>query len=425
MRDLYLRTGVMNGFVLKVCVMTATVLFFVGCETETGPSDTAENGEKAAGIEGAGGPSAQFVGGAACIECHEEQWADWRKSHHDLAMQEATSATVLGDFSERKFQHGGVTTDFFRQGDEFFVRTDGPDGVLADFRIAYTFGVEPLQQYLVTFPDGRLQALPVAWDTRSEAAGGQRWFHLYPGESLDYDDALHWTGPQQNWNYMCAECHSTNLRRGYDRENDRYDTTWTDIDVSCEACHGPGSEHVDWAESGGGSGGSDARLAVDLQRTTDWIFADGIPTARPTSLPAERVEVETCGRCHSRRSLVTGTYRFGDPIADHYRPALLTEGVYHADGQILDEVYVYGSFLQSKMHTAGVRCSDCHDPHSANLKLGNADAVCGQCHRPEVFASKEHHHHEPSSPGAHCVDCHMPSETYMVVDPRRDHSQHG
>ena len=98
----------------------------------------------------------------------------------------------------------------------FLVETDGPDGKLAEFEIKYTFGVYPLQQYLIEFPDGRLQALSIAWDSRPKDKGGQRWFHLYPNEEIGHDDVLHWTKLNQNWNFMCAECHSTGVRKNYD-----------------------------------------------------------------------------------------------------------------------------------------------------------------------------------------------------------------
>ena len=162
-------------------------------------------------------------------------------------MDLADDQTVLGDFDGASFTHFGVTSTFFRRDGQFFVRTDGPDGQLHDYEIAYTFGVTPLQQYLIAFPGSRYQALGIAWDTRPVEIGGQRWFHLYPDEPLDHDDRLHWTGPNQTWNYMCAECHSTDLRKNYDSSADRYETTWSEIDVSCEACHGPGSRHVTWA----------------------------------------------------------------------------------------------------------------------------------------------------------------------------------
>jgi Tfp pilus assembly protein PilF len=102
-------------------------------------------------------------------------------------------------------------------------------------------------------------------------------------------------------------------------------------------------------------------------------------------------------------------------------PALLDAGLYHADGQILGEVYEYGSFIQSRMFRAGVTCSDCHEPHGLGLRApGNG--VCAQCHMPAKFDTPDHHHHNMDSDAARCVSCHMPERTYMVVDPRRDHS---
>ena len=181
---------------------------------------------------------------SVCAQCHEEQFNAWRGSHHELAMQHANENTVLGDFNDAEFTYHGVTSRFYRRDGGFFVRTDGPDGNPADYQIGYTFGVHPLQQYLVEFPDGRLQALGIAWDSRPAAGGGQRWFHLYPEDNITHDDPLHWTAASQNWNFMCAECHSTGLRRQFDAASARYDTRWSEINVACEACHGPGADHV-------------------------------------------------------------------------------------------------------------------------------------------------------------------------------------
>ncbi len=154
-------------------------------------------------------PPASYVGHAACGQCHQQAEQNWRGSHHDLAMQPATDASVAGDFNNARFTYAGVTSTFFRRDGKFVVRTDGPDGTLHDYDVTYAFGTSPLQQYLIEFPDGRLQALGIAWDTRPRAQSGQRWFHLYPGQNVTHRDELHWTGPSQNWNYMCAECHST------------------------------------------------------------------------------------------------------------------------------------------------------------------------------------------------------------------------
>ncbi len=370
---------------------------------------------------------ATFVGREACAPCHAEEERRWKGSHHDLAMQEATANTVLGDFENATFTHYGVTSTFFRKDGKFFVRTDGPDGKLHEYPIAYTFGVYPLQQYLIAFPGGRYQALNVCWDTRPAKEGGQRWFHLYPKEEVSFRDPLHWTGPYQNWNFMCSECHSTNVRKGYSAATRTYATTWSELDVSCEACHGPGSAHVAWAEAvkagKARKDSADKGMAVTLRdpvrATWDMDMKTGI--ARRSAPRTSRAEVETCARCHARRSVVTEDYVWGEPILQTHRPALLEEGLYFDDGQIEDEVYEYGSFLQSKMYAAGVTCTDCHDPHDLKVK-GSADRVCAACHLTEKFESPKHHFHRADSKGASCVACHMPTRNYMVVHARRDHS---
>ncbi len=154
-----------------------------------------------------------FVGSSECSGCHKTEYELWQGSHHDLAMQEATTESVLGDFNDIEFNNHGLTSRFFRRDTEYWVETDNASGDVEAFQISYTFGVDPLQQYLIKLPGGRLQALSIAWDSRPTEEGGQRWFHLYPDEPISHDDPLHWTGPAHNWNFMCAECHSTNLKK--------------------------------------------------------------------------------------------------------------------------------------------------------------------------------------------------------------------
>ena len=367
-----------------------------------------------------------YVGVSSCASCHAEEAKLWRGSHHDFAMQRPDEKTVLGDFSGRTFEHQGVATRFFRRDSRYFVRTDGPDGRPAEFAVAYLFGFSPLEQYLLELPGGRLQALGVAWDSRPKREGGQRFFHLYPNERVPHTDVLHWTQPSQNWNTQCAECHSTNLRKGYRLAERRFETTFSELDVSCEACHGPGSRHVEWAQAAKARGrqpAGDPGLVVrfDERRGRTWTMDEVLGIAKLEDVPEVRSEVEVCARCHARRGLLTEEYRPGRPLAQTHRPALLEEGLYYADGQMRDEVYNWGSFLQSRMHAAGVTCSDCHDAHSAGLRAG-PDAVCASCHLPERFATRRHHFHREKGPGASCVACHMRSETYMVVDARHDHS---
>jgi tetratricopeptide (TPR) repeat protein len=370
---------------------------------------------------------AAFVGAASCGACHENEAALWSGSHHDLAMQAADASTVLGDFADATFGYAGTTSTFFTRGDAFMVRTDGPDGTLADFEVAFTFGADPLQQYLIARPGGRLQALSIAWDARPAADGGQRWFHLYPDEAVDHADVLHWTGPAQTWNFMCAECHSTDLDKRYSPGRDTYETTWSDLDVACEACHGPGSEHVAWAEAFAPGerppDGVPNGLRVDLTDRDRAVWNVSTETGLATrSVPrTSHTALELCARCHSRRSVISDDYTYGRPLVETHRPALLTQDLYYPDGQIRDEVYVYGSFLQSRMYAAGVTCTDCHDPHALRVR-GEGNARCAACHLPATFDTPVHHYHEAGTPGASCVECHMPPTTYMGVDPRRDHS---
>jgi tetratricopeptide (TPR) repeat protein len=366
-----------------------------------------------------------YIGSEVCAGCHREAYDNWRGSQHDLAMQPANPSTVLGKFDKTTFTHFGVTSVFYRQGDKFLVSTEGTGGSLQDFEIKYTFGVYPLQQYLVEIPGGRMQALNIAWDSRPQAEGGQRWFHLYPDEAIPHDDLLHWTQPSQNWNTQCAECHSTGLQKNYDAATRRFDTTWSEVNVACEACHGPGADHQLWAERGDGWQKLEANrgleVALDERRGVQWRLDAGAHIARRRQPRDTAREIETCAPCHSRRSKISSEYRHGEPLLNHYLPALLTEGLYYPDGQIDGEVYVYGSFLQSKMNAAGVTCSDCHEPHSLALRApGNG--VCLQCHLAERYDVSEHHFHPPGSTGASCAECHMPTRTYMVVDPRHDHS---
>ena len=366
---------------------------------------------------------ATFVGAKRCAPCHEREAQQWRTSHHALAMQPADTSTVLGNFNNATFSKDGVVSTFFRRNGQYFVHTDGPDGTLRDYRIAYTFGVDPLQQYLVDFGSGRYQALSIAWDSRPKKEGGQRWFHLYPRERVDFRDVLHWTGPAQNWNFMCAECHSTNLQKNYRLNEDRFDTTWSDVDVACEACHGPGSRHLSWAAAKAGDGDSLRGLVFHLSDAANgvWAFPPGESIARRTPASASHVEVETCGRCHSRRAQLWGDYEYGQPLAQTHRVALLETDLYQPDGQIKDEVYEYGSFLQSKMYAAGVTCSNCHDPHSGSLRIAG-NGLCAQCHLPARFDGPQHHFHKSGTAGAQCMSCHMIERRYMVIDGRRDHS---
>ncbi|MCY1347000.1 putative PEP-CTERM system TPR-repeat lipoprotein [compost metagenome] len=355
--------------------------------------------------------TASLVDEGQCQGCHTEQFKDWQGSHHHQAMAEARDDSVLGDFNDRTFSEGGETTRFFRKDGDFWVNTPGPDGKPGDFRVAYTFGLAPLQQYLIELPGGRLQAFGVAWDVEQ-----RKWFHLYPGQGIDFKDELHWSKPQQNANFMCVECHTTGFKRNFDPASNAYASHWQALGVGCQACHGPASAHLQWAAKPDGS----ATKGFDLS-----LGGAGNLT-----------QVESCGRCHARRAPLGDGFAAHKRLMDDYLPSPLTQALYELDGKIKDEVFEWGSFTQSKMFAKGVRCSDCHNPHSGELKA-SGNGVCLQCHNPagktgiarvdgtgleaKDYQSAEHHHHQPGQPGSQCVDCHMPGKFYMVNDYRHDH----
>ena len=358
-----------------------------------------------------------FTGSESCAKCHKREYEEWQQSHHAKAMAVATEKTVLGDFNNTAFTKNGVTSRFYRKNGAFFVHTSGPKGEMADYKISHTFGYTPLQQYLIPFPNGRMQCLPIAWDVIKK-----KWFHLYPDLELDPEEWIYWTNQGQNWNSMCADCHSTELQKNYDPETDNYDTSWAEINVGCEACHGAGSKHLLWGE------------LPEMARTTK---DDGLLVK--TSEINNQQQVEICAPCHSRRSMLGDYSHQQQDLLETEIPRLLEEGLYYADGQIRDEVYVYGSFVQSKMYANNVRCTDCHNVHTIKLHQ-EGNTLCLQCHQAVVYDSKEHHFHkqtgETGDPiktpegkilfqvgsGAECVGCHMPGRIYMGNDYRPDHS---
>lgn len=359
--------------------------------------------------------NARFIGRETCAQCHQPQMTSFEGSDHDLAMDLANESTVLADFNDQTIEHYGKTSRMFRDGDKFMVNTDGPDGEMRDYEVKYVFGVRPLQQYMVEIdrPEdakdnevGRVQVLRISWDTNKKS-----WFYLMPpdvDEHIESNDPLHWTGITQNWNASCASCHSTNVHKNFTPSIAEYRTTFSEIDVSCEACHGPASYHVELANRQG----------------PFWDRKHGFGLAKlkgKSNVP----QVETCAPCHSRRVEINSDFQPGCNFDDYFATQVISDPIYHVDGQVRDEDYVYGSFIQSKMYHNDVRCTDCHDPHTAKVKM-TGNTLCTSCHQNQHPAGKydtpNHHHHEPGQPGSFCVDCHMPATTYMMLDHRRDHS---
>jgi len=334
-----------------------------------------------------------YVGASTCIECHKEAYNKWVGSHHDLAMQIANDSTVLGNFDNVEAKIDGVKYFFYKENNQFFVRTTEIDDSEKDYKISYTFGVTPLQQYMIDFENGKKQVLRVTWDTLKK-----EWFHQYKGDSIEPNDWLHWTNDAQNWNTMCAECHSTNLEKNYSIDTDSFNTTYSEINVSCESCHGPAKNHNIWA-------------ANDTIGNNSYIIK-GLN---------QNEQLNLCAPCHARRTKLTDNLEPGEQFENQYLVQNLTANLYHGDGQILEEDYVYASFLQTKMYANKVMCSNCHDPHSLELKF-QGNTLCIQCHIPNDYDTKAHHFHEENTEASSCVNCHMTGAVYMGNDFRRDHS---
>ena len=352
-----------------------------------------------------------FAGSGSCAGCHPAETKAWAASDHFWALREPDSNSVLGDFQDAHFTHNGVTSRFFTKDGQYFVETDGSDGKLTQYQVRYTVGVRPLQQYLVDTGQGRLQTLDIAWDTQE-----RKWFHLYPDQDVGSGNGMHWTGSYKNWQARCAECHQTGFDKGYDLKARTYKSHWAELTVSCESCHGPSTAHVETA------GAAKKSAAASI-----------LPTAAGKLGPGQQAgELAVCGPCHARREAFSQkSAQVGSKFGDHYNLALLTPDLYFSDGQQNAEVYILGSFLQSKMKAKGVTCSNCHEPHGGKL-IADGNAVCTQCHSEagrtefpslvrKTYDDETHHHHKPGTDGAMCVNCHMPNRTYMVNDKRRDH----
>lgn len=365
-------------------------------------------------------PTSTFVGNSSCAECHEVEYNNWLDSDHDNAMDTAIAETVLGDFEDAEIVTKEFTTKFYQKNNRFYVYTLGPEGKPDEFEISYTFGVRPLQQYLIAFEKGRLQCLPYAWDTENN-----EWYYLndrvYHGLDIPPDDWLYWTNNGQNWNAMCAECHSTNLKVNYDLDTREFHTTWSEINVSCEACHGPASNHVLWSE-----------VAEEERPEIPFYGFD----RQTIDLNTEQL-LDQCAYCHARRSSMTDNGTTGDSYLNHFIPQLISSDFYYPDGQIKEEDYVFSSFTQTRMYKSHVKCSDCHEPHSLKTKQ-QGNLLCLQCHDWQDYDTEKHHFHPTTGidsdtvltengfynkgDGTQCVDCHMTGGIYMGADFRRDHS---
>ena len=392
-----------------------------------------------------------YAGAQTCQSCHQSEYDQWQQSDHFKAMQTANKDTVLGDFNDIEVNFHDIATRFFIEDGQYKLTTTNKQNKVQTFAVPYTFGFYPLQQYLVDVGEGKLQAFNIAWDSRTKEEGGQRWFHLQPIEKITPEHPFFWQRHFQNWNSRCADCHTTDLKRNFEPKTNSFDTQFSEVNVACESCHGPAGQHIKLAKKGELSG-QDSGFSQTLPELKNFSFSPNKPIAHADGKP-NNSEINVCARCHSLRTPLTQpfanteqTYQdthnkseenYRDThnkkalahsanqpqqrFVDDNRLEWIRAPFYHANGSINEEVFVAGSFMQSKMQHAGVTCSNCHNAHTGKVKI-QGNGLCLQCHQAETFNTPEHHHHTPQTDGAMCVNCHMPEKTYMGVDDRRDHS---
>jgi len=392
-------------------------------------------------------------GTAECQACHASQAHDWQQSHHAKAMQIPDRQTVLAPFAGEVATYDGLSARFSKAVESAPVEEQDQTGSVKNtlvhlkkedpsafvialedagrpeaggvYQVRYTFGFSPLQQYLIEKAPGQNQVAPFAFDTRPESLGGQQWYHLDEKLGETRHPRLDWDQPLQSWNGMCADCHSTGVRRGFDPESNRFSTSFTGVAVECTSCHlphaiasGPSEEFSD--ESARLMGGpAAAGEGISDPTGGHWVLGPTDRIASWVGVPRSEQPMEQCYACHALRAPLRDGIELGEPFLDQFKPELLRAPFYSATGQIEEEVFVYGSFEQSRMRAAGVQCIDCHDPHTANLRA-EGDALCASCHQSDVYEAQRHHAH-PLSASVECVDCHMPGRMYMGVDFRRDH----
>ena len=336
-----------------------------------------------------------------CRVCHSTIFEAWNNSHHALAHRVVTANDDLQAFKKLH--------DTLIEGVKYTSTYNNSNPVLSEIRqgtkpYSYTplfvMGMSPLRQYIIPTENGRYQANELAYDPHKK-----EWFNVFGSEHRTPGEWGQWQGRGMNWNSMCAQCHLTDFSKNYHPITDSYTSSWTEHGVGCIQCHG--------------------NLAKDHGK---------IKIAHSNDLSAwiakRRTESETCAPCHARNEALTGEPRAGMKYNDHFRLTLPTEAsTFYPDGQMRDEDFNWTSFQTSRMGGKGlVSCMDCHDPHTNKTILSISDnALCLQCHSAKnirnapVINPVSHSHHLANSAGNLCVNCHMPTTTYMQRDARHDH----
>ncbi len=335
-----------------------------------------------------------------CIACHQDSGKSWQASHHALAHRKVGLGDDSRAFASRSLQADHAKWDFSGGANSPRIQwQDADSGAPAvSLKPPMAIGLQPLVQYVMDFGNGRYQVPDASWDPAK-----QEWFSMFGTDQRRPHEWGHWTQRGMNWNSQCAYCHFSQYRKNYLEESDGYRTTYLEEGVGCAQCHGPSRS----------------------QRGTNECLVD------PKQKFTPQQWTHSCATCHSRREEFDEAFLIGDNFYDHYNLALPSQpGLYHPDGQQIDEDYNFTSLLLSRMGHKGISCIDCHDAHAATPKGGKAavesNALCMTCHaggqrEAKIIDPIAHSFHKPGTAGSRCVECHMPKKPYMARDPRSDH----
>lgn len=370
--------------------------------------------------------SREYVGSAACGRCHETIAASWQDSIHIQMTRPVAEARIIGDFSPgTHLEKYGRAYQMSARDGRYVIAVAHQGGEFEPFEVHFTLGVNRFQGYLSKLPDGRIYVLPVFWHRDTN-----QWIDYKEITPLPADSSHEF---RQIWNVNCFNCHATNLRQNFDSEARTYATSWTELGIGCEACHGPGAAHVALMKTWEADPAS--RPAYESSARNRELGAL-LRIFSPKSADKRQV-FDTCAYCHGNKTNYFVGMKPGDRYEDYAAPFLVSQPIPADDPQ--GDFWPDGrpnrfnrpqALMQSGCFLKGQAvCTSCHTihgakrPHSLKVEASKTDLLCTQCHQqfqgPQLAA---HTRHGADSAGSRCVDCHMSNVNWRMQLRRLDHT---
>ncbi len=374
--------------------------------------------------------SGDFAGSGTCQRCHEAEHSQWARSLHVRMTKPATDAVIVGDFNKVSLADNGRSYRMETRDGRRYISVSHAGRPSETFEVHYTLGAKRFQGYLTRLPEGRIYVLPVFWHVAQKR--WLDWKEITPVPDGDHD-------LRQIWNASCFNCHATNLEAKFDVASKTYNTTWTEMGLGCEACHGPGRPHIarmeDWEKNGRPEPG--APIGIFAPRR-----------AQP------RQVYDMCTYCHGNKNSLFLGFLPGARMEDYALPFLVSQpmpsddpqGDFWPDGRPSRFNRPQALTLSGCFIKGNVTCTNCHvahgsrQEHSLKVSIADSNRLCTQCHesirpqgpghRPEgglrVKTSgpelEQHTHHPFRSQGSRCIECHMSDVNWRLLIRRRDHT---